>query len=131
MDILETTQQRTTKMMTGLEHLSDEHYNRLPREVVKCCNGYTIEEQLKLGIENAQDGQGMIRRMLSTGVEAACWDRKDNNRERQDLREETEGRKAAELLLSLHITQLQKQLQEEKQKLEGKTNNAYRSPASP
>ncbi|XP_009696790.1 PREDICTED: olfactory receptor 477-like [Cariama cristata] len=56
-------------------------------------------------------------------LEAAYQDRKSNKRRQQDLKKETESRKAAELLLSLKIEQLQKQLQEEKeeeQKLEEK-----------
>lgn len=52
--------------------------------------------------------------MLGTCLEAACQNRKNHNRERQNLREEIEGRKAAELLLSLQIEQPQKQLQEKK-----------------
>lgn len=54
--------------------------------------------------------------MLGNCLEAACQNRKNHNGERQDLRKEIEGRKAAELLLSLKIEQPQKQLQEKKEK---------------
>lgn len=77
-----------------------------------------IEEQLKLTRVNIKDGKGkeITCKMLGTCLEAACQYRKNHNRERQDLREEVEGRKAAELLLSLQIEQPQKQLQEKKEK---------------
>lgn len=40
----------------------------------------------------------------------------NHSRKKQGLREETEGRKAAELLLSLKFEQLQKQLKEQRKK---------------
>lgn len=58
--------------------------------------------------------------MSGTCLEAAHQDRKNHGREEQDLREETEGRKAAALFLSLKMEQLQKQLQEEKKEKVGR-----------
>lgn len=57
-----------------------------PRVVVESCDGWPIDEQLILA--NAKDGRGnaIYRRMSGTCLEAACQDRKDNNREKQDRR---------------------------------------------
>lgn len=77
-----------------------------------------VEEQLKVAGGHIKDEKGkeIICKMLGTCLEAACQDRKNLNREKQDLRGEIRGRKAAELLLSLKIERLQKQLQEQKEK---------------
>lgn len=50
--------------------------------------------------------------MLGTCSEAAYQGRRETNSKMKDMQNETEGRKATELLLSLRTEQLQKQLQE-------------------
>lgn len=52
--------------------------------------------------------------MLGTCLEAACQYRKDQVKEKQELKTDIEGRKKPELLLSFEIEQMQRQLQEEK-----------------
>jgi len=69
-----------------------------------------VEEQLNVGRGHTKDrkGKGIICKMLGTCLEAAYQDRKNKNKRKQDIKEEIEGRKAAELISSLKIQQLQK-----------------------
>ncbi|KAK4810621.1 hypothetical protein QYF61_007358 [Mycteria americana] len=81
-------------------------------------NWEAIEEHLKVTRGHTKDGKGkgIICKMLGACLEAAHQERDNRNKKEQDLEKEIEGRKATELLLSLKIEQLQKQLQEEKEK---------------
>jgi len=52
--------------------------------------------------------------MLGTCLEAACQDKKERDNREQYLKAQIESRKAAELLLSLRIEQLQEQVQQKR-----------------
>lgn len=71
-----------------------------------------VEKQLKVARGHIKDrkGKGIICKRLSTCLEAAYQDRKNNNKREQNLNEEIEGRKEAELILYLITEQLQKQV---------------------
>lgn len=81
-------------------------------------NWNKIEEQLNLTRGKLKDGKekGIICKMLGTCLEAACQYKECKEREMQMLQDEVEQRKQQEMLLSLRIDQLLKQLGEEKEK---------------
>lgn len=93
-----------------------------------------VEQHLKMARDHIKEGNGILCRMLSSHLTAACQFLENDNKREQDLKEEIEGRKAAELSLSLKTGQLQKHLQEEKekkQKLEGKLEVMNMQPPDP
>ncbi|KAK4819568.1 LOW QUALITY PROTEIN: hypothetical protein QYF61_007079 [Mycteria americana] len=74
-------------------------------------------QDLPLSRDASQGYSSRLRDSLPQQIlEAAHQERENRNKKEQDLEKEIEGRKATELLLSLKIEQLQKQLQEEKEK---------------
>lgn len=75
-----------------------------------------MEGHLRVARDHIKEGNGIICKMLGSHLTAACQFMKNDTKREQDLKEEIEGRKAAELSLSLKIGQLQKQLEEEKEK---------------
>lgn len=77
-------------------------------------NGEAVEKQLNAARGSTKDGKdkGIICKMLGTCPAVACRERGKTTHKMQDLQNETEGCKTTELLLSVKIEQLQKQLEE-------------------
>ncbi|XP_074965396.1 uncharacterized protein LOC142064386 [Phalacrocorax aristotelis] len=87
-------------------------------ECKKWDNWDKVEEQLNLARGKMKDGKekAIICKMLGTCLEAICQYKECKEREMQMLQEEAEQRKQQEILLSLQIEQLMKELGEEKEK---------------